>query len=144
MAPHSSTLALEIAWMEEPGGLQSMRSLRVGHDWSVLAAVAAAVKIPTFTAGHIITLILLIKIYRRSEVAQLCTTLCGPIACSLPGTSIQGIFPGISTGVGCHFLLQGISLTQGSDPGLLHSRQMLYHLSHQGSLKTYVGSIFVF
>ena len=31
-APHSSTLAGRIPWMEEPGGLQSMRSLRVGHD----------------------------------------------------------------------------------------------------------------
>ena len=34
MAPHSSTLALKIPWMEEPGGLQSMGSLRVGHDWA--------------------------------------------------------------------------------------------------------------
>ena len=33
MAPHSSTLAWKIPWMEEPGGLQSMGSLRVGHDW---------------------------------------------------------------------------------------------------------------
>ena len=32
MATHSSTLAWKIAWMEEPGRLQSMRSLRVGHD----------------------------------------------------------------------------------------------------------------
>ena len=32
MAPHSSTLAWEIPWMEQPGGLQSMGSLRVGHD----------------------------------------------------------------------------------------------------------------
>ena len=31
-APHSSTLAWKIPWMEEPGGLQSMGSLRVGHD----------------------------------------------------------------------------------------------------------------
>ena len=31
MAPHSSTLAWKILWMEEPGGLQSMGSLRVGH-----------------------------------------------------------------------------------------------------------------
>ena len=41
-------------------------------------------------------------------------------------------FPGKNTGVGCHFLLQGIFLTQGSNPGLLHCRQILY-LSHQGS-----------
>ena len=32
MAPHSSTLAWKIPWTEEPGGLQSMGSLRVGHD----------------------------------------------------------------------------------------------------------------
>ena len=32
MAPHSSTLAWKIPWAEEPGGLQSMGSLRVGHN----------------------------------------------------------------------------------------------------------------
>ena len=34
MAPHSSTPAWKIPWMEEPGRLQSMGSLRVGHDWA--------------------------------------------------------------------------------------------------------------
>ena len=34
MTPHSNTLAWKIPWMEEPGRLQSMGSLRVGHDWS--------------------------------------------------------------------------------------------------------------
>ena len=34
MAPHSSTLAWRIPWVEEPGGLQSMGSLRVRHDWA--------------------------------------------------------------------------------------------------------------
>ena len=34
MAPHSSTLAWKIPWTEEPGGLQSMGSLGVGHDLS--------------------------------------------------------------------------------------------------------------
>ena len=34
MAPHSSTVARKIPWTEEPGGLQSMGSLRVGHDWA--------------------------------------------------------------------------------------------------------------
>ena len=34
MAPHSSTLAWKIPWMEEPGGLQSMGLLGVGHDWA--------------------------------------------------------------------------------------------------------------
>jgi len=34
LPPHSSTLAWKIPWMEEPGRLQSMGSLRVGHDWA--------------------------------------------------------------------------------------------------------------
>ena len=34
MAPHSNTLAWRIPWTEEPGRLQPMRSLRVGHDWA--------------------------------------------------------------------------------------------------------------
>ena len=41
--------------------------------------------------------------------------------------------PGQNTGVGCHALLQGIFPTQGSNPGLLHCRQILYQLSHKGS-----------
>ena len=43
-------------------------------------------------------------------------------------------FLGKSTGVGCHFLLQGIFPTQGSNPGLPHCRQKFYHLSHQGRM----------
>jgi len=42
MATHSSVLAWRIPWTEEPGGLPSMGLHRVGHDWSDLAAVAAA------------------------------------------------------------------------------------------------------
>ena len=34
MAPHSSTLAWKIPWTEEPGGLHSLGSLRVGHDFT--------------------------------------------------------------------------------------------------------------
>ena len=39
MAPHSSTLAWKIPWTEEPGRLQSMGSLRVGHDWATLLSL---------------------------------------------------------------------------------------------------------
>ena len=42
-------------------------------------------------------------------------------------------FPGKNTGAGCHFFLQGIFLSQGLNLGLLHHKQILYHLSHQGS-----------
>ena len=44
--------------------------------------------------------------------------------------------------MGCHFLLQGIFLTQGSNSclfHLLHCRQILYHLSHQGSLHLHIN-----
>ena len=41
--------------------------------------------------------------------------------------------PGKNTEVGCHSFLQGIFPTQGSNSGLSHGRQILYHLSHQGS-----------
>ena len=50
-------------------------------------------------------------------------------------------FPDKNTGVGCHFLLQGIFLTQGSNRSLLHCRQTLYHLSHQGSPAIYLISL---
>ena len=44
MATHSSVLAWRISWKEEPGGLQSMGLLRVGHNWSDLAAAAYTLK----------------------------------------------------------------------------------------------------
>ena len=53
--------------------------------------------------------------------------------CSPPGSSVRGISHGKNTGVGCHFLLQGSFLTQGSNPHLLHCRQILLPLSHPGS-----------
>ena len=69
----------------------------------------------------------------KALVAQLCLTLCNPIDCSPPGSSVHGHSPGKNTGVSCHALLQGIFLTQGSNLGLLHCRQILYCLSHQRS-----------
>ena len=47
---------------------------------------------------------------------------------SLPGSSVHGDSPGKNTGVDCHALP-----TQGSNPGLLYCRRILYHLSHQGN-----------
>ena len=63
---------------------------------------------------------------KESEVAQSCPTLCDPKDCSLLGFLHQWDFPGKNTGVGCHFLLQEIFLTQGLNPGLPHCRKMLY------------------
>ena len=39
MASHSSTISWKIPWTEEPGGLQSMQSLRVGHNWATLLSL---------------------------------------------------------------------------------------------------------
>ena len=52
---------------------------------------------------------------------------------SLPGSFVYGDSQDKNTGVGCHALLQGIFPTQGSKPGLLDCRRILYYLSHQGS-----------
>ena len=46
------------------------------------------------------------KVKSQSEVAQSCLTLSDLMDCSLPSSSVHGIFPGESTGVGCHCLLQ--------------------------------------
>ena len=68
-------------------------------------------------------------------VVQLCLILCDPMDCSLPGSSIHGNSPGKNTGMGCHALFQRTFPTQGSNPSLPHCRWILYHLSHQGSLR---------
>ena len=53
--------------------------------------------------------------------------------CSLPGSFVHEDSPGKYAGVGWHAFLHGIFPTQGLNPGLPHCRQVLYHLSHQGS-----------
>ena len=55
-----------------------------------------------------------------------------PMDCNPPDSSVHGDSPDKNTGVGCHGLLQGIFPTQGSNPGLLHCRWILYWLSHPG------------
>ena len=65
-------------------------------------------------------------------VGQSYLTLCNPMDCSLCPWNSRGK----NTGVGCHFLLLRIFQTQGSNLGLPHCRQILYHLSHQGSPPT--------
>ena len=62
-----------------------------------------------------------------------------PMDCSSPGSSVQGIFLGKNTEVGCHSLLLGIFVTQGLNPGLPHYRRILYYLSHQRSPRILEG-----
>ena len=66
-------------------------------------------------------------------VIQSCPTLCDPMDSSPPGSSVHGDSFGKNTGVAYHALLQVLFPTQGLKPGLLHYRQILYCLNHQGS-----------
>ena len=91
-------------------------------DWLDLLAVQGTLKCFNKESGK----------KGKCVIAQSCQTLCDPMDCSPPGSSVHGDFLGKNTGVGCHSLLQRIFLTQRLSPGLLHSRQILYHLRHQG------------
>ena len=56
---------------------------------------------------------------------------CDPMDCGPPGSFCSWDFSDKNTGVGCHFLLQGIFPTQSSNPRLLHCRWVLYHWATQ-------------
>ena len=121
-ATYSSILAWKIPWMEEPGRATVHG---VAKSWTRLSDF-------TFLLSFMIwsTLSLKKKNWSASEVAQTCPTLCNHMDCNLPRLLHPWNFPGKNTGVGCHFLFQGIFPTQGSNPGLPHCRQMLYQLTH--------------
>ena len=65
-----------------------------------------------------------------------------PLDCSPRSASVHGISQTRYTGVGCRFLLQGIFPTQGSNLGLLHCRQILCCLSHQGVCRSAQTCVF--
>ena len=104
-----------------PGVLWFMGSQRVGHDW------ATELNWTEQTKWFIYCCMMMMML-----VAQSCPTLrpheLMPTRPLWPWDS-----PGKKTGVSSHSLLQGIFLTEGSNFDLLHYRQILYHLSHQGS-----------
>ena len=62
-----------------------------------------------------------------------------PMDYSLPASSVHGIYPSNNTGIGCHSLPQGVFLTQGSNPCLLHWQADSLPLSHFGSPKLRKG-----
>ena len=77
--------------------------------------------------------LLLAFIIWKSEVAQSCPTLCNPMDCSLPGSSVHGIFQARVLEWVVISFSRGSFPTQGSKPGLPQYWQTLYRLSHQGS-----------
>ena len=80
-----------------------------------------------------ICVLLISEVKMKLLVTQSCLTLCHPMDCSRMGSSVME-FSRQEYWMGSHFLLQGIFLTQGLNLGFLHCRQILYPLSHQGSL----------
>ena len=77
----------------------------------------------------------------QADTFQSCPTLYEPMNCRLPGSSGENPWSssGKSTGMGCHFLRQGIFPTQESNPGLPHCRQTHYHLSHREGYQSEPG-----
>ena len=71
----------------------------------------------------------------KVKVAQSCPTLWDPMDCSLPGSSVQGVLQARVLACWQLFPSPGDLPNLVSNPGLPHCRQILYHLSHQGSPK---------
>ena len=89
-----------------------------------------------------------LRIYYDSErpeelVSQSCPALCDPMECSLPGSPVHE-FSRQEYWVDCHSILLGILWTQVSNPGVLHCRQTLYQLIHQGSPESTVQRLKVY
>ena len=106
MATHSSVLAWRIPGTAEPGGLPSVGSHRVGHDWSDLATVTVIILYLSsfewsdmlfsfkFSVNSMVRFSVQITNPRFSSVAQSCLTLCNPMNHSTPGLPVHHQFPG--------------------------------------------------
>ena len=76
----------------------------------------------------------------RVLVVQSHPTVCNPRDCSPARLLCSCDFPGKNTGVGCHFLLQGMFPTQKLNPGLLHCWQILHHWATRDAMEIWVAS----
>jgi len=123
MGTHSSTLAWKIPWMEEPGGLQSLGSRRVGHDWATSLSLSCigegngthssvlAWRIPGMgESGRLPSM----GLYSWTWLRQLSSSSIRNWG-QIFGRRLQNILRDSS-----HLFLQGIFLTQGSNLHLLH------------------------
>ena len=108
MVTHSSTLAWKIPWMDEPDRLPSVGSHRVGHEWSGLAAAAAA-ETGVLKSWRIDSVLMfdiqwwkirygpcppgayILVAAAAAKSLQSCPTLCDPIDSSPPGSPVPGI-----------------------------------------------------
>ena len=138
MATDSSVLVWRIPGLGEPGGLPSMESHRVGHDWSDLAAAAA-----DLTEQSRILNVLFLRVIKRQlrntcvcvcvcvcSVSPSCLTLCNSMDCGSPGSSCLWKFSGKNTSVGCHFPSPEDLPDPWNEPTSLrlqHWQEILYH-----------------
>ena len=126
MATSSNILAWRIPWTEEPGRLQSIGW--VGHNWATISCTQPhmrkrsehlfvrgkkkSFKELSYSNRHSHQLSPIIKLLRKACVCVSCSVVSNSLGphglCSLPGSSVHGIFPGKSTGVGCQCLLQDV------------------------------------
>ena len=131
--------------MCQPFWFNVLISYKVTHEWALQQLLIIPGNFLLFLdrgqKNSIITFKLEIYMYPYGDftrqplclIAQWCLTLCNPMDCSPPGSSVHGDSPRKKTGVSFHALLQGIFSTPGSNPVLQHCRQILHCLSHQGS-----------
>ena len=119
MATHSSILAWRIPWTEEPGGLQSMGSHRVGHDWSDWAnhtwiyevRVSVLEELWVFILNHVKSMVnktfqwfevFHIKVHLNQTWACICYWCACFLACSLPKEKMQcsyALLSGVRMGI---------------------------------------------
>ena len=116
-------------WMVNAQSKRKMSSCHTAN-WNWLEILTCKVLIFKSTFNEHITL-LQSKVHScmHAKLLHWCQTLCNPMDCSPPGCPVHGILQTGITGVDCHALLQGIFLTQGSNPcllQLLHCRWILY------------------
>ena len=119
-----------------PGEIQGQRTLvgygpqghRVRHNWIDLAGrgqISSGKKKKTVTIWHVNA--------AAAKSLQSCLTVCDPIDCSPPRSSVHGFLQArILEWVAIPFS-RGVFPTQGSNPSFPHCRQILYYLSHRGS-----------
>ena len=97
MASHSSVVAWRIPGTGEPGGLPSMGSHRVGHDWSDLAAVAADCSTPGFPVHHQLPELAKTHVHWVSDAIQPSHPLLSPFPPAFSLSWHQGLFQWVSS-----------------------------------------------
>ena len=128
---------LQELWLTDSVALQHGGSFQT-RDWTRVPCFGSHLDLTTGPPGKSHTFLLGVCIFMCPRARGRCisvVSLCDPIDWSLPSSSCPWDSPSKNTGVGCHFLLQEIFLTQVIFPTQVSciARQIFYHLSHQGS-----------